>query len=61
VLKCIQDHVEPMREKLRWGFAIPYMVTGCLNMHPKSAMKHMEGDNYRHIVRFFDTVTEKEC
>jgi 4-hydroxy 2-oxovalerate aldolase len=61
VLKCIQDHVEPMREKLRWGFAIPYMVTGCLNMHPKSAMKHMEGDNYRDIVRFFDTVTEKEC
>jgi len=60
VLQCIQDHVEPMREELRWGFAIPYMVTGHLNMHPKSAMKFMEADGYREIVKFYDSVTEKE-
>jgi 4-hydroxy 2-oxovalerate aldolase len=49
-----------MREKLRWGFAIPYMVTGCLNRHPKAAMEFMEGDNYRDIVKFYDQVIEEQ-
>jgi 4-hydroxy 2-oxovalerate aldolase len=60
ILQCLQANVEPMREKLRWGFAIPYMVTGCLNRHPKAAMEFMEGDNYRDIVRFYDQVIEDQ-
>jgi len=60
VLECLQHTVEPMREKLRWGFAIPYMVTGCLNRHPKAAMDFMEGDQYTNIVKFYDTVIEEQ-
>jgi 4-hydroxy 2-oxovalerate aldolase len=60
VLQCIQEHVEPLREKLRWGFAIPYMITGHLNQHPKAAMTFMEGDGHRDIVRFFDSIVEEE-
>ncbi len=59
LLQCIQDHVEPMREKLRWGFAIPYMLTGRLNQHPRAAMKFMEGDGHREVVKFFDSVVEE--
>lgn len=58
VLECIQDTVEPMREKLRWGFAIPYMVTGYLNLHPKAAMEFMEGDDYTKIVKFYDSIVD---
>ena len=39
VLECIRDHVEPLREKLLWGFDIPYMITGLLNLHPRSAIQ----------------------
>ncbi len=60
ILHCLQHHVEPLREKLRWGYAIPYMVTGFLNQHPKTAMEHMEGDGYRDIVKFYDSVIEEE-
>ncbi len=60
ILECVQNHIEPMREKLRWGFAIPYMITGRLNQHPRAAMKFMEGDHHRDIVRFFDSVVEEE-
>ena len=61
VLKCIQDHIEPMREKLRWGFDIPYMITGHLNQHPRSAMKFMaDGSNRKNIVDFFDSIMEEE-
>ena len=59
VLEVLQQKVEPMREELRWGFAIPYMLTGYLNQHPRAAMKFMEGDNFRDIVKFYDeAVTE---
>jgi 4-hydroxy 2-oxovalerate aldolase len=61
VLKCIQDYIEPMREKLRWGFDIPYMITGHLNQHPRSAMKFMADDsNRKNIVAFFDSIMEEE-
>ena len=60
ILECIQNTVEPMREELRWGFAIPYMITGCLNRHPKAAMDFMEGDGYRDILKFYDKIVEEQ-
>lgn len=56
ILQCIQNTVEPLREHVRWGFAIPYMLTGCLNRHPKPAMEFMESDNYKNILRFYDDI-----
>lgn len=58
MLECIQNTVEPMREKLGWGFAIPYMVTGYLNLHPKAAMEFMESKESRNIVKFYDSIVE---
>jgi len=60
ILQCVEQTVEPLREQLRWGFAIPYMVTGCLNRHPKAAMDFMEGEEYRQIVKFYDSVIEED-
>lgn len=60
ILQCIQDHIEPMREKLLWGYSIPYMLTGHLNQHPREAMKFMEGPERQNIVKFFDSVSEEE-
>jgi 4-hydroxy 2-oxovalerate aldolase len=60
ILDCIQHTVEPLRKDVRWGFAIPYMLTGCLNRHPKAAMDFMEGDDYQNIVKFYDQVVEDQ-
>ncbi len=60
VLECIQEHIEPLREKLRWGFDIPYMITGQLNQHPRAAMKFIAGDDRKNIVKFYDSVIEEE-
>jgi len=60
VLRCIQDHIEPLREKFLWGFSIPYMVSGQLNQHPREAMKFMESKNNRDIVKFYDSMIEEE-
>jgi 4-hydroxy 2-oxovalerate aldolase len=60
VLQCIQNTVEPLSQKIRWGFAVPYMITGYLNQHPKEAIEFMEGDGYKDIVRFYDSVHEED-
>jgi len=60
VLHCIQHNLEPMREKLKWGYDIPYMITGQMNRHPRSAMEFNEGKERGNIVKFFDLAHEEE-
>jgi len=60
ILRCIQEHIEPLREKLMWGFDAKYMMTGILNQHPRAAMIFNAGVDRGDIVKFFDSVTEEE-
>lgn len=60
VLECIRDHIEPMRAELRWGFGIPYMITGMLNEHPRAAMAFNAGEDHRDLVAFFDSMVDSE-
>src|SRR3989339_642287 len=52
LLKCLQDHVVPLRQKINWGYDIPYMLTGQLNRHPKAAMAFLDGEHPTHYVSF---------
>jgi 4-hydroxy 2-oxovalerate aldolase len=58
IVECIQNSVEPKREELRWGFAIPYLLSGHLNRHPKAAMQHMESDDFKNVLKFYDSLVE---
>jgi 4-hydroxy 2-oxovalerate aldolase len=60
VLECIRDHIEPLHAKLRWGPDIPYMITGVLNQHPRSAMQFNAGEDRGNVVKFFDMMVEEE-
>ena len=60
VLKCIQDYIAPMQKDLKWGYDIPYMLTGQLNRHPQAAMKFIASDERAEIVKFYDSVVEGE-
>jgi 4-hydroxy 2-oxovalerate aldolase len=60
ILRCIQEQIEPLREKLMWGFDAKYMMTGILNQHPRAAMSFNAGVERGDIVKFFDSVTEEE-
>jgi len=59
ILNCIQKHIEPMREQLKWGFDIPYMLTGLMNQHPRAAIKFNESSDRGNIVKFFDSLSEE--
>jgi len=60
LLRCIQDHIEPLRKDLRWGFDIPYMLLGLLNQHPRTAIAFNEGDQHGDYVAFHDQVIGEE-
>jgi 4-hydroxy 2-oxovalerate aldolase len=58
VLRCVQDTIEPLRSKLMWGFDLPYMLTGFLNQHPRSAIKFNESKTKGDIVDFYNQIWE---
>ena len=60
LLQCIEGHIEPLREKLMWGFDLPYMITGLLNQHPRSGMAFNANENKGSIVDFYDEMEEEE-
>jgi len=60
LLGCIQKHIEPMRAELKWGFDLPYLLTGMLNQHPRSAIKFNEAAEQGDIVEFFDSLVTPE-
>ncbi|MBI2914567.1 MAG: aldolase catalytic domain-containing protein [Firmicutes bacterium] len=60
VLECIQKVFLPMRDKMEWGYYIPYLITGMLNQHPRAAIKWRAGQNPDDYVAFYDQMTEKD-
>ena len=57
LLECVEKHIEPLRKQLGWGFDYPYMMTGFLNNHPRSAMEYNENPEKRgKIVDFYDNI-----
>jgi 4-hydroxy 2-oxovalerate aldolase len=60
VLECVQNVIEPLRSKLLWGYDLPYLLTGLLNQHPRTAIKFKEAElkgAKGDILDFYDAVT----
>jgi 4-hydroxy 2-oxovalerate aldolase len=60
ILQCVQQYIEPLQEELKWGFDTPYMLTGLLNQHPRTAMEFNASKDRGDIVKFFDLISEEE-
>jgi len=60
VLECARDVMVPLRERMEWGYSIPYMITGQLNQHPRAAIKMRAGEFPEDYVAFYDLLTEEE-
>ncbi|MFP4499895.1 MAG: aldolase catalytic domain-containing protein [Candidatus Hydrogenedentota bacterium] len=42
VLELIEKYFIPLKEEKRWGYEMPYLITGALNKHPRSALAFMK-------------------
>lgn len=60
VLDLITREFIPMRDKIEWGYIIPYAVAGMYNEHPKSAMALRASAEKDNFVKFYDEVISAE-
>ena len=62
VLECIEKHFVPLEKSgtMEWGYRIPYMITGQLNQHPRTAIQMREGDTPDNYVEFYDQMMAEE-
>jgi 4-hydroxy 2-oxovalerate aldolase len=45
IVKIIEDHMTKLRaEGVKWGYDIPYMLTGQFNTHPRPAISFIKND-----------------
>lgn len=56
LLRVIADELLPLREKIEWGYTIPYAITGMWNQHPRSAMALQGTGRERDFGAFFEEV-----
>lgn len=54
VLDLIQKHFLELHKELRWGYEIPYAITGMLNKHPRAAMAFMKGVHGSSFSEFYE-------
>ena len=60
ILDIIGKEFIPLREKIEWGYIIPYAIAGMLNEHPRAAMalrNSEKKDNYR---EFYESIIDAE-
>jgi len=49
ILKFIEEFIVPLEKVLDWGYSIPYMITGQLVEHPRSAIKARSENDTNHV------------
>jgi 4-hydroxy 2-oxovalerate aldolase len=54
IYEIIQRQLIPMQKDIQWGYHIPYLITGAMNQHPRSAMKWMNGEDKDNLVGFYN-------
>ncbi len=54
VWEFIQRHIVPLQETMQWGALPPYVITGQLNQHPRSAIAWLAGDAPEKCADFYD-------
>ena len=54
ILDLIQKYFIALKADLRWGYEIPYAITGTLNKHPRAAMAFMHGEHGDTFREFHD-------
>ncbi len=55
ILDVISKEFIPLRQKLEWGYVIPYAITGILDEHPRTAMALRESGDKEGYRKFYES------
>lgn len=56
ILDLISKEFIPLRNKIEWGYIIPYAITGMLDEHPKTAMALRNSDKKENYREFYESL-----
>lgn len=59
ILEVLGNDFVKLREEIEWGYTIPYMITGTLDLHPRAAMKLRNSDNKDEYLGFYEKLTSE--
>ncbi len=54
VLDALSELFVPLSEKYEWGYIIPQMITGSLNLHPEEAIKVRKTEEKNEYRKFYE-------
>jgi len=58
LLSVIGEEILPLQKELSWGYHIPYMISGILNLHPEEAInlikKNKDGNDSNNFKEFYE-------
>lgn len=61
VLKFVQEEMLKLKQDgLVWGYDVPYLLTGILNVHPRSAIECIKQNNTDYT-SFYQDLWDREC
>ncbi len=58
LIEVIQEIFIPIKADVEWGYHIPYLITGVLNEHPRSAMKIMGQKTLPNLKQFYEELKD---
>ncbi|MCR5586517.1 MAG: aldolase catalytic domain-containing protein [Lachnospiraceae bacterium] len=61
VLKFLEDYMVPLQKNpdVQWGYNVPYMITGHLNQHPRTAIAATK-DNRTDYTNFYNELMDRD-
>ena len=59
ILKVLESDFVELRENIEWGYTIPYMITGILDLHPRAGMKLRNSEKKDEYLDFYEKLTSE--
>ena len=58
IIEVIGKTIIPLQKQVDWGYHIPYMLTGILNLHPRDAIAWMDCEEREDYGKFYKGISE---
>jgi 4-hydroxy 2-oxovalerate aldolase len=58
LLPVIEEYIEPIQSEYKWGYRIPYALTGITNQHPRSAISFINDNRSGYDSLYEDLVLD---
>ena len=59
ILEVLGKEFVNLQKEIEWGYTIPYMITGILDLHPRAGMKLRNSDEKDEYLKFYEKLTSE--